>query len=209
MPLTSRDAAGRQLLSPEQLCALDTALLYAYSQHRELCRAHPVAKSRIARPSLPSSFSESLAALVLPSLIDEVVAVSFGGRQADLVALTPDKRLLVEVKASGASSFQELKERDLAADALMWIDFARRYVDGAGSIVAHFLPDPSRYVPPRRKLTLNVFLAAASQFSGFRSLRFESVVEVLQRNGSDRRSPVQRLPFIRGLDEQPSTSTGR
>ena len=107
MPPTSRNAAGRQLLSPEQLRALDTALLYAYSQHRELCRVHPVAQSRIARPSLPSSFSESLAALVLPSLIDEVVAVSFGGRQADLVVLTPGKRLLVEVKASGASSFQE------------------------------------------------------------------------------------------------------
>ena len=33
----------------------------------------------------------------------------------------------------------------------MWIDFARRYIDGHGPITVHYLPGPSRYALPRRK----------------------------------------------------------
>jgi hypothetical protein len=175
----------RPLLSSEQLRALDDALLAAYRQHEELCAAHPVARGRISRPGIPSAFSESLAAIVLPAVSAGIVGVEFGGRQADLIAITSAGfQLTIEVKASGVSSWQELKDRDLAADGLLWIDFARRYVDGTGPITAHYLPQPARYTLPRRKLTLELYLSGASELDGFVSRTFGTLADAIRVNAS-------------------------
>lgn len=177
----------RPLFSCEQVRALDDALLAAYRQHEELCLAHPVARGKISRPGIPAAFSESVAALVLPTMVKEISTVGFGGRHADLVATTTDGGVLtMEVKASGVSRWQELKPRDLEADGLMWIDFARRYVDGSGPITAHFLPRPSRYELPRRKLTLDLFLSGASSIDGFASRLFAGLEDVIGNTGEAR-----------------------
>jgi len=63
----------------------------------------------------------------------------------------------------------------------MWIDFARRYVDGDGPITTYYLPRPSRYNPPRRKLTLDVFLSGASGIGGFISRTFAKLDDVIER----------------------------
>lgn len=163
----------RPLLASAQVRALDDALLAAYRQHEELCLAHPVARGKISRPGIPAAFSESVAALALPTMAEGITTVGFGGRRADLIATTSDGGVLtIEVKASGVSKWQELKQRDLEADGLVWIDFARRYVDGHGPITAYYLPQPSRYELPRRKLTLDVFLSGASGIDGFVSRVF-------------------------------------
>ncbi len=159
---------------------LDHALLAAYRQHEELCVAHPVARGKISRPGIPAAFSKSVAAFVLPTMAAGITIVEFGGRQADLIATTIDgRRLTVEVKASGVSRWQELKQRDLDADGLLWIDFARRYVDGDGPITAYYLPRPSRYDLPRRKLTLEVFLSGASDIGGFASRTFGTLDDAM------------------------------
>jgi hypothetical protein len=50
-------------------------------------------------------------------LVDDLPTIRFGGREAHLTATTVQgDRLRVEVKASGVSSWQELKQRDLDAD---------------------------------------------------------------------------------------------
>jgi hypothetical protein len=171
----------RPLLSYQQVRALDDALLAAYRQHEELCLAHPIARGKISRPGIPAAFSESVAALALPSMAKEISMVGFGGRHADLIATTTDGSVLtIEVKASGVSKWQELKPRDLEADGLVWIDFARRYVDGHGPITAHYLPRPSRYDLPRRKLTLDVFLSGASGIEGFVSRVFARLDDAIR-----------------------------
>ncbi|MDQ3742225.1 MAG: hypothetical protein M3389_14905 [Actinomycetota bacterium] len=52
------------------MLALDVALITACEQHRALCVEHPVAEGRISRPGIPASFSESLAAVALPQLLE-------------------------------------------------------------------------------------------------------------------------------------------
>lgn len=99
------------------------------------------------------------------------------------------------MKASGVSSWQELKQRDLAADGLLWIDFARRYVDGVGPITAHFLPQPSQYTLPRRKLTLELYLSGASEIEGFVSRTFGTLDDAIGANAGTVAHPAQlRLP---------------
>ena len=91
---------------------------------------------------------------------------TFGGKQADLIVQRPlGDLLLVEVKATGPSEFQEVKARDLAADTLVWVAFGRRYVDARGPTYIYVLPQPSRLEPPRtrtgepkRKFDLITFL---------------------------------------------------
>jgi hypothetical protein len=188
----------RSLLTIDQLRALDEALIFAYRQHKVLCRVHPVANHRISRPGIPSSFSESLTAVVLPALLESPVSVAFGGRACDLTAFTTDgKTLSVELKASGVSSFQELKDRDLAADALVWVDFGSRYVEGQGPISFHCLPQPHRYSRPRNKLPLKLFLAPASEIPGFVSHCFNALDDALDgaRGHPLSQQVPLRLPF--------------
>jgi hypothetical protein len=168
---------------------LDAALLAAYRAHAELCRTHPIARGRISRPGIPAVLSESLAAAAAPFFLPAGAVPTFGGSDADLAFELPKgERMLVEVKASGASAFQEIKDRDLIRDALVWIDFGRRYVNGDGPIVVYFLPDPSRYQPPRRKLTLDLFLSGVSGLPGFSSTTFGSPGDL----PNARTSPEQR-----------------
>lgn len=196
----------RPLLTVEQLGALDEALIFAYRQHDELCRLHPLAQRRISHPGIPSSFSESLTAVVLPLLLDPATSVAFGGRACDLTAITADGRTLsVEVKASGISSFQELKDRDLAADALVWVDFGSRYVEGHGPITFHCLPEPQRYSRPRDKLPLKLFLAGTHEIPGFVSRSFAPLDEALEGGvgSADARGAWLRLALE--YDEPPGT----
>lgn len=177
---TSRRGRARTLLSVERLLALDDALIAAYRDHNALCELHPVARGHVSRPSIPSAFSESLTALLTGELYGVGATVAYGGVASDLLVFSPDGRALtVEVKASGVSRFQELKERDLAADALVWVDFGSRYVHGQGSVTFHHLPEPRRFAAPRRKLTLDVFLSAVEQFEDFRSIIVLDIRELL------------------------------
>jgi hypothetical protein len=171
MKPAKRRGSRRSLLSAGELLALDEALIDAYHGHRALCEIHPIAAGRISRPSIPSAFSESLTALLAPQLLGPGSTAAFGGRACDLLITTGDGRALTaEVKASGVSRFQELKERDLAADSLVWVDFGSRFVDGHGPVTFHHLSRPDRFLEPRRKLTLDVFLCAARELDGFLSI---------------------------------------
>lgn len=192
----SQRGRARRLLSIDQLLALDAALIAAYRDHEELCEAHPVARGRINRPPIPSAFSESLTALLAGTLCGAHTRVAYGGATSDLSVFSPDGRALtVEVKASGVSRFQELKERDLAADALVWVDFGSRYVNGQGSVTFHYLPDPCRYSAPRRKLTLDVFLSAVERFEDFRSITVLDIRELLA--GADDTEIATAAPQVR------------
>jgi hypothetical protein len=107
----------------------------------------------------------------------------FGGTRADLIVrCSLDDELLVEVKATGVGEFQEVKPRDLEADALVWVAFGGRYVDAGGPTDIYMLPDPSRFEPPttrggavKRKFVLKAFLAAAHALTGFSVWRFEDI----------------------------------
>jgi hypothetical protein len=215
--LTSRRSRTRTLLSVEQILALDAALIAAYRDHDALCDAHPVARGHVSRPPIPSAFSESLTAFLTGTLYGVGATVAYGGAASDLLVFSRDGRALtVEVKASGVSRFQELKERDLAADALVWVDFGSRYVNGHGPVTFNHLPRPGRFAAPRRKLTLDVFLSAVEQFEDFRSITVADIRELL--TGVDGAGIATAAPQLRlvpathltgddGVDASPAVSS--
>ncbi|HXD54854.1 MAG TPA: hypothetical protein VN618_08895 [Solirubrobacteraceae bacterium] len=207
----SRKRRARTLLSVEQLLALDAALIAAYRDHDALCERHPVARGHVSRPAIPSAFSESLTALLIGELYGVDATVAFGGVASDLLVISPDGALTVEVKASGVSRFQELKERDLAADALVWVDFGSRYVHGQGSVTFHHLPQPRRFAAPRRKLTLDLFLRSVEQLEGFRSITVLDISELLTGAGGAEivtSAPQLRLvPMTRLANASPDASS--
>jgi hypothetical protein len=169
----------RKPLDLPGILALDAALVEAYRRHEELRGERPAAV-HIQRPAIPCILSESVVALVGLTLFD-ANRVEFGGKRADLrFAMVDEGELLVEVKASGGRSFIELKTRDLARDALVWADFGQRYEHGVGPIQLHVLRDPGRYVPPRAKITLNVFLGAVTRMSGYTCLRLDALEQLEQ-----------------------------
>jgi hypothetical protein len=180
-----RRSSPRALLTAQEISHLDAALMAAYRMHNEL-RAEIAAASFITRPPIPAVLSESLVGYSVPWLFGDGCVATFGGARADLIVRRSlGDELLVEVKATGSGEFQEVKPRDLKADALVWVAFGCRYVDAGGPINIYVLPDPSRFEPPttrsgaiKRKFDLKAFLAAAYALSGFSIWRFEDIESV-------------------------------
>ena len=172
----------RALLTTQEILDLDAALMAAYQMHDEL-RAEFPAASFIARPPIPAALSESLVGYSAHWLFGDGCVATFGGTRADLIMRRPGgDQLLVEVKATGSGEFQEVKPRDLAADALVWVAFGSRYVDAMGPTDIYVLPDPGRFEPPttrsgvvKRKFGLRVFLATATALSGFSAWQFDDI----------------------------------
>jgi hypothetical protein len=169
----------RRILTRQEVIEVDRALSAVYSEYARLRELRPAAR-HIHRPGIPSIFSESLIAGAASAILGEDATAGFGGSAADLRVIRAGKPdLLVEVKASGKHGWQEIKERDLERDFFVWVAFGDRYESGEGPIDVFALPEPSRYRPPRRKLTLPVFLAGASPLPGFRAMRFGGVESML------------------------------
>jgi hypothetical protein len=178
----STPLSHRAFLTAQEISDLDAALMTAYRMHDEL-RAETPAARFIARPPIPAVLSESLIGYSAHWLFGNACTATFGGTRADLIVRRPlGDQLLVEVKATGAVEFQEVKPRDLVADALVWVAFGTRYVNGRGPTDIYVLPDPSRFEPPttrsgtvKRKFGLKAFLTAANGLSGFSVWRLEDI----------------------------------
>jgi hypothetical protein len=187
-------------LSPTEIAALDAALIEAYRLHTQ-SRERTTIAATIARPPIPAALSESIVALAAPLLFGEGATAAYGGREADLVITRANKtRALIEVKATGTSAFQEIKERDLVRDALVWVAFGTRYVEGSGAIEMHVLPEPARYRPVRRKLSLDAFLTGASSLPQFVTHRFETLDELIALAESLDRARVPGGQAVRAGD---------
>ncbi|MFQ5880956.1 MAG: hypothetical protein ACE5I9_00600 [Candidatus Methylomirabilales bacterium] len=52
----------------------------------------------------------------------------------------------VEVKSSARHGFQELKDKDLLADTLVWIHFGKRFHEGSGAIQIVILDNPGKHI---------------------------------------------------------------
>jgi hypothetical protein len=95
-------------------------------------------------PKVPSPCTQALvrhliAARVLLPHIGQIDDIIVGSREGDLILVTPTSRVVVEVKAT-ARDYTELSTGDLAADYLLWLDFARFRDDG--NVVIHVIAGP-------------------------------------------------------------------
>jgi hypothetical protein len=191
---------SRVLLTAQEILDLDAALMAAYQMHNKLRAENPAARL-IPRAPIPAVLSESLVGYSARWLFGDACVATFGGTRADLIVRRPlGDRMLVEVKATGSGEFQEVKARDLAADALVWVAFGRRYLDAGGPTDVYVLPQPSRFEPPttrsgaiKRKFSLKVFLATAKALGGFSAWRFEDVRSLATGVGPQALSPPEIL----------------
>lgn len=169
----------RRILSAEEILGIDQALIAVHAEYARL-RARLPAAHYISRPGIPAIFSESLVARAIGPILGQTASADFGGTEADLrVEVAGQADQLVEVKASGGHGWQEIKRRDLERNLFVWVAFGERFERGSGAIEVYALPEPHRYRPTRRKLTLPVFLAGARLLSGFRVIRFDGTEEML------------------------------
>ena len=145
-------------------------------------KARTFAARHIKFPPLPSIFSESIAIAATPRLFGPDWIGRYGGRLADVIVenSATHQSLRVEVKATGRHAFQELKDKDLCADVLVWIRFGLRIEKGAGSIETVMIDKPGKFFSGQRRLDARRFEAVPGVRQAQRTFRFESLAEMLK-----------------------------
>lgn len=144
-------------------------------------RDHDKVAVHIKFPPLPAVFSESIVIAATPTLVGPEWTARFGGRVCDVVLTsnTASAEKRIEVKATGRHAFQELKEKDLRADFLVWIRFGRRFEAGHGPIVAVVLESPGKYITEAQRLDVNRFEAIPGVLDNQRLFRFDSLDDLV------------------------------
>jgi len=150
-------------------------------------RQRSVAARHIKFPPVPAVFSESIAIAAASVLFGPGWKGRYGGRESDIIVENANTRraLRVEVKATGQHAFQELKEKDLRADVLIWFRFGHRFESGTGPIEVAVLHSPGRYVTSQRRLDVHRFEAIPGIQQAQKIFRFESLGAMLQADAGD------------------------
>ena len=145
-------------------------------------RQRSFAARHIKFPPVPAVFSESIAIAATSVLFGSDWEGRYGGRESDIVVENASTRraLRVEVKATGQHAFQELKEKDLQADVLIWFRFGRRFELGVGPIEVAVLHSPGRYVRSQRRLDVRRFEAIPGIQKAQEVLRFDNLMAMLR-----------------------------
>lgn len=174
-----RQSSSRKPLPLETLLELDAALIEAFGAITAVRKRSPAA-GLIQYPPLPSPFSESLVIAAAPILFGPEWRAAYGGTDCDVVLETNSgARRRVEVKATGRHAFQELKEKDLRANFLVWVRFGRRYEIGSGPIQLCVLENPGHYIPRPCRLDTVRFERIVGVAANQRLLSFSSLADLL------------------------------
>jgi hypothetical protein len=173
-------AEGRKPLSAKEILELEGALMEVFRTTREL-RPRSAAARHIKFPPLPSIWSESIVIATTSTLFGAGWRGRYGGRSADVIVENEaaSSTLKVEVKASGRHAFQELKDKDLKADVLVWLRFGRRLELGIGPVEAAVIVAPGRYIKRRCRLDTRRFEAVAGILEAQKVFQFDSLAAML------------------------------
>lgn len=170
----------RKPLNLTEMQELESALIGVFSVVLKFRRENPVAK-HIKFPPMPSILSESIAIAATPLLFGPNWEGRYGGALCDVLIEDRNSSASrrVEVKATGQHAFQELKEKDLRADALIWIRFGQRFERGNGPIDVLVLDKPGKYVNSNCRLDVRRFEAIPGIRENQRIYRFESIAQLV------------------------------
>jgi hypothetical protein len=181
----ARAPAGREPLTVKEILELEGALIEVFRTIRELRLRTPAARY-IKFPPLPSLWSKSIALVAIPTLFGPEWRGRYGGRIADVIAenAAAGSTMKVEVKATGRHAFQELKEKDLRADFLVWLRFGRRLELGSGPIEVAVLEAPGKYIDRQCRLDVRRFEGVVGILEAQKILRFDSLAAMLSPGSS-------------------------
>lgn len=167
-------------MTVQEILELEKALMEVFRTIRKL-RERSVATRYIKFPPLPPVFSESIAIAIIPRLFGSEWKARYGGSLADVIIenATARSALKVEVKATGQHAFQELKDKDLRADILIWLRFGHRLELGTGPIEVAVIKTPGRFIRSRCRLDVRRFEAIAGVQEAQKICRFDSLAAML------------------------------
>ena len=136
----------RKPLTPQEIIELGQALVEVFTIHRMLKSRIPTARY-IKFPQIPAILAESFVIASADKLFGTGWQAAFGGPTSDvkLFNATGDTRR-VEVKSTAHHGFQELKAKDLLADALVWVHFGMWFHEGRGTIQIVILDNPGKHI---------------------------------------------------------------
>lgn len=172
--------SARRPLNQAEMLKLESALMGVFGVVSKFRRENPVAK-HIKFPPMPSILSESIAIAATPLLFGPSWVGRYGGALCDVLIECKDSlsSRRVEVKATGQHAFQELKEKDLRADALVWIRFGRRFEHGSGTIEIVVLEQPGNYFQGNLRLDVRRFEAIPGIRANQKTFAFNSIAQIL------------------------------
>ncbi len=122
-------------------------------------RTSDVLAKYIQFPKIPPILSESLVARLITNkkilsdlAVDKIV---INHAQADLVIVTPSHKIMVEVKSTGKSAFQNIGEKDIRSDYLIWVHFNTFFTEEKlDSFEVFIIKHPKRYFTKPTKINL-------------------------------------------------------
>jgi hypothetical protein len=140
------------------------SLLSEVFEHLTTLRSDNHLAKKIQFPKIPAVLSESIVIHLLREnrIVPNINAqeISFGGREADIIARTSSGDILkIEVKATGSSAFEYFGEKDVTSDFLVWIHFGDFFVSTNQRLIDIFIiRNPSHYFNKPMKITLRRFM---------------------------------------------------
>jgi hypothetical protein len=165
------------LLTKAELLELDNFLIEAYTLFREI-RARSSVGHLVHYPSVPAAFSESLTIHCVEYFFGEKWTAKIG-KTSDVILEKLGEYCTVEVKSTGQTNFQELKQKDLAADFLVWMHFGDRYINGSGKLWIYILKNPGEYFKKSLRLKLRDFLRYTEGSINLTFIEVESLQKLL------------------------------
>jgi hypothetical protein len=186
-PITRTQTEKRKPLTTDEILQLEDALMEVFRTIYQL-RQRSLAARHIKFPPVPAVLSESIAIVATSALFGSGWKGRYGGRGSDIIVenVSTRRTLGVEVKATGRHAFQELKEKDLQADVLIWFRFGRRFELGVGPIEVAVVDAPGRYVKSPCRLDVHRFEAIPGIQEAQKVLRFDNLKTMLTSDSRER-----------------------
>jgi hypothetical protein len=164
-----------RLLSQDEIIRLAHVLKGIYRNHAALRAQEPTAKF-ISVPPIPQVLTRSLAVACVCKWFGSQWHVELGRRSRETILLSHESESKsVAVKATGKSGFQEIKEKDLKVDCLVWIDFGESLTKGFGEIVVYVFENPAAAIKERRRITRADFIRLGEEAGSLKSHRYPSL----------------------------------
>ena len=151
---------SKKLLNTVEIGELIRTLRILFKYHQDLQSRTEVAKF-IQRPKIPPFLSESLVVdLGNRGILESLECSNFdlSSSNGDVVAVSSNGKVKIEVKATAQSAFQLFSNKDIDSDFLVWVHFNRYFEDDTNHEIEIFtLREPKRFFSQSRKITLAVF----------------------------------------------------
>lgn len=151
----------KEILTPAEIIDLIDILQDLFHHHEQI-RLNYKLGELIQNPKIPSFLSESIAFHLLSSgeLLGSKIQTYQSKKGGDLEVSVNNKKLKIEVKATGESAFQFFGHKDLDAYILIWVHFNKLFKKKSQTLnlSIYYIKNARAVFREPRKITLASFI---------------------------------------------------